>query len=357
MVKLIHIMRAMEYKADEQHSEIDFRLADFGQFPYQAPSIFNFFLPEYQPSGPISEAELLSPEAQLLTAPYIVNFVNGVISLIKWGLGKCYQGFRYTGATGCGVAQLRSPWETWSGNLSYTPSESLSSTLEIINEMDVLLTGGRLNALGYGVIQEAYDTARDGQDLYEGIYDNLQAAQKLFIMSPEFHATNINQVTEETHDSVELTDDIAEEQIPYKAIVYVYLAGAADSFNIIVPYGDCNGTDDSSLYEQYVEVREDAALSLSDLLPIKVPNNTQPCNTFGIHSHLDFLQTLYNENETLFISNIGPLVEPISKDEYEAGTKEAPQSLFGHNTQELACQTVTADDLTSKGVIGRVLHT
>ena len=41
----------------------------FGQEVYEAPSVFSFFLPDFQPVGPVIEKGLVSPEAQLFDAP------------------------------------------------------------------------------------------------------------------------------------------------------------------------------------------------------------------------------------------------------------------------------------------------
>ena len=46
-------------------------------------------LPEHQPDGAIMAADLVSPESQLITPPYTFSFLNGISSLIRWGLGPC----------------------------------------------------------------------------------------------------------------------------------------------------------------------------------------------------------------------------------------------------------------------------
>ena len=63
-----------------------------GQFPYEAPSVFNFFQYDYQPDGLLKDAGLVAPEAGLLTAPNIIAFVNAVQSIVKWGLTDCDSG-------------------------------------------------------------------------------------------------------------------------------------------------------------------------------------------------------------------------------------------------------------------------
>lgn len=44
---------------------------NIGQQIFESPSVFNFYKPEYQPTGPLIDADLYSPEAELGTAPYV----------------------------------------------------------------------------------------------------------------------------------------------------------------------------------------------------------------------------------------------------------------------------------------------
>jgi len=362
LIKLIHVLRAMEYKHTTQHTELDLRTEDeFGQMSYRAPNVFSFFLPDYQPTGSVEKAKLVSPESQLLTAPYIVGFINGLISLVNWGFSDCYDGFFLVNGNSCGNSGLANYDKYMAGNLTYRPTSTLTSTEDIIEEMDLLLTGGRLNEKGYDIMISTYDnkleeTVDDDGPTSNPLFKALQAVQKLFFMTPEFHSTNGNKLTDEER-VVTPNETASTAPESYKAVVYLYFVGAIDSYNVLVPYSDCNETNSvGDLYDQYVEVRTDAALDKDDLLSIQVPNNTQPCNTFGIHSSLEIVKTLYDDNDALFWANIGPLVEPITKTEYEDESKEIPPSLFSHNKQELAAHTVHAEELTTaKGVIGRMM--
>lgn len=136
----------------------------------------------------------------------------------------------------------------------------------------------------------------------------------------------------------------------YRALVCIYLAGANDSFNWLVPR---DSADTGSRYDTYRVSRggvygpsntSGLALSFNDLLPITPDGET---GNFGLHpSNADFsvtnggtqahsgLQTLFGQGKAAFVCNAGPLVQPISKAEYNAGAPRPPQ-LFSHNDQEL----------------------
>ncbi len=52
-----------------------------GQRPLSAPTVFNFFQQDYQPIGPITDANLVAPEFQITDAQTMVGYVN---SLYRW---------------------------------------------------------------------------------------------------------------------------------------------------------------------------------------------------------------------------------------------------------------------------------
>jgi uncharacterized protein (DUF1800 family) len=74
-----------------------------GQAPHDFPSVFSFFLPEFVPdAGPALSAQLAAPEATILDMPKLIGIQNGMISLIKYGLSDCNNGFStFPGYEGC----------------------------------------------------------------------------------------------------------------------------------------------------------------------------------------------------------------------------------------------------------------
>ena len=102
-------------------------------------------------------------------------------------------------------------------------------------------------------------------------------------------------------------------------------------------------------------MRGAVALDRSELLEISVPDGTQPCGTFGLHHKLPFLQAKYASGEAAMIANVGPLVEPISKEQYLARQRETPPDLFSHNVQRRVTQSVHAQSVGAHGVLGRIV--
>lgn len=67
----MHFMRAMEYVPNNDF--LSFRSLSWGQTPHDFPSVFSFFDPDFSPSGPLTKAGLVAPEAFRFDTPNIVG--------------------------------------------------------------------------------------------------------------------------------------------------------------------------------------------------------------------------------------------------------------------------------------------
>jgi uncharacterized protein (DUF1800 family) len=65
--------------------ELDNADNSLGQSPLLAPSVFNFFTPDYSQSGPIMKAGLVAPEFQITTETTVVGGLNFFANLIRNG--------------------------------------------------------------------------------------------------------------------------------------------------------------------------------------------------------------------------------------------------------------------------------
>lgn len=217
----------------------------------------------------------------------------------------------------------------------------------------------------------------------------LRHVLKLLAISPDFHATNFHNTKPEVR---KLPLEQTSKGRQYKAVVVVYLAGGADSFNIVVPHGgnakhpngdfksDCKKLkansgaqmgasefEEHDLYNEYrLERGLQEALAKSQLLEIDVPGNDQPCKTFGLHPSTRNIQKLYNDGDAVLLANMGSLVEPITLQDWkqgsthgaqklDAGAKKLPPGLFGHNIMQKNAWTVHADNRDAKGILGRMV--
>jgi uncharacterized protein (DUF1501 family)/uncharacterized protein (DUF1800 family) len=338
--KMYHMMRAMELVPTQgTEAMLNYDISrTIGMMPYRAPSVFNFFMPQFTPAGSAAQAQLWAPAAQLGVAPNVINFQSAMTALIREGLNACHASFG--SGYGCGDSQVKA------GRLMFTPRNSSDSTATV-DELGLLLTGGRLAESRRNLIKSKYEAAL----LQTGPVEALEVAKQLFAVAPEFN-TNTEPQTQ-PKPAVKLPPQLSLNR-PYKAIIVVYLAGGADTFNMIVPHSDCNGSTTS--YAQYQATRTGAALPHASLLPIDVPNGTQPCGKFGLHEKFTNVKQLYEDGDASIFANIGNLIEPIAgRDEFKSKIKEIPRSLYSHEHQQTASRTLTPQRMSAKGILGRMV--
>lgn len=169
LLKVMHLLRSLEF---EPRDGIEFELAHMqnkiGMYAYQAPSIFNFYLPDHVPAGPASTAMLFAPEAEILSTPFLIGYLNGVASLVDNGLTGCDRGFAWGSlptynphmylAQDCATQDTKRL--TNEGELSFMAERQSSllhdASTNILEELSLLLTAGRIPA----VAQEYYDNAQ-----------------------------------------------------------------------------------------------------------------------------------------------------------------------------------------------------
>ncbi len=139
-----------------------------------------------------------------------------------------------------------------------------------------------------------------------------------------------------------LIDALAQSSVPggYKALVCVFLFGGNDANNIVIPYTN---------YSDYSSVRGGAQFTVAqaDLLQINPPSTSGL--TFGLHPALQNgftgspgLYDLWNSGKAAVVCNTGPLIRPVSRDEYRAGMAH-PYQLFSHSDQQNLWQTSYAN--------------
>ncbi|MBK6545970.1 MAG: DUF1501 domain-containing protein [Saprospiraceae bacterium] len=131
----------------------------------------------------------------------------------------------------------------------------------------------------------------------------------------------------------------------YKALVCLMLSGGNDSYNMLVPMGNKEYTD-------YAKIRSNLAIPKTELLPITV--NNSPGRTFGIHPAMKHAQKLFEDGKLTFISNVGTLLEPTTKDELYNGTVKVPLGLLSHSDQYQQWQSSVSDKRSNLGWGGKM---
>lgn len=145
----------------------------------------------------------------------------------------------------------------------------------------------------------------------------------------------------------------------YKAIVLVYMAGGNDGNNMVIP----NHNDATlSNYAAYAAARNTQGLAIpqAQLLPITVP--AMGGLTYGLHPSLgpvagqpnNGIYDLWGQGKMAVVTNVGTLVRPMTKAQYQNGSIQKPYQLFSHSDQVAQSQTSVANSVAFTGWGGRL---
>lgn len=121
----------------------------------------------------------------------------------------------------------------------------------------------------------------------------------------------------------------------YKALVCVFLSGGNDHFNTLL-------ATDTTSWNEYTRLRttsDSGSIALpgvgatGGVLPIS-PNSAQAGRSFALHPALGQLRDLFNIGRVGIVANVGTLVAPLTKAQYQARSVAIPSKLFSHNDQQ-----------------------
>ncbi len=138
----------------------------------------------------------------------------------------------------------------------------------------------------------------------------------------------------------------------YKALVCVFLYGGNDNWNTVVPYDNTN-------YDLYSTIRGggagrtaggvalgQAALTNTLLAPTTPLANGRQ---FALHPEMVGLKNLFNAGQAAIQMNVGPLVVPLTRAQYEGSNRALyplPPKLFSHNDQQSIWQSSSPEGST-----------
>ena len=125
----------------------------------------------------------------------------------------------------------------------------------------------------------------------------------------------------------------------YKALVCLFLLGGQDSFDTVLPYDqpslDRLAEVRAGLFANYAGQSGGSSRDQSRLLALN-PNNAASLGArqFALPEALSPLKALFDSGDAAIIGNVGPLVEPLNKTQYDDRSKQRPPRLFSHNDQQ-----------------------
>jgi uncharacterized protein (DUF1501 family) len=138
----------------------------------------------------------------------------------------------------------------------------------------------------------------------------------------------------------------------YRALVCIFLFGGNDGNNMIIPIDDTN----YAAYAAARPVSSGLGFNQGDPLPINTPPSFNGSGwQFGFHPNLTELQGLFDQNKLAVVSNVGPLVYPMTQADYMNNSVAKPYALFSHSDQQTIWQTAQADHTGVNGWGGRTV--
>ena len=131
----------------------------------------------------------------------------------------------------------------------------------------------------------------------------------------------------------------AAETSGYRALVCVFLLGGMDGHDTVIPYDTLN-------YNQYADVRRELLRRYDNieggstrererLLPLNLTNASDfGGRQFALPPELGPLHDLIAQGNGAIVSNVGPLIVPLNRDQFRNRTVPLPPRLFSHNDQQ-----------------------
>ena len=173
LIRLIHVARAFGLTSNRTYGWLYFKdLHDtILQAPYESPSVFNYYRPDYAPNGVISDAALNAPEFQIHNDVSALHLANALTTLIFHGIASGNYG-------NIGQRNLVD------SVLDFTYENSISgNTSTLIDHLNLLLCAGRLSSENRATIQAAANTPSLN---LTGI-DKVKYVARLITLTPEFN--------------------------------------------------------------------------------------------------------------------------------------------------------------------------
>ena len=181
LVRLMNYLRAFPL-ANETGPDYYYLMECFaqntGQSPMQAPSVFNFYLPDYQPPGPITQNYLVAPEFQILNSTNSIGLVNDVNNRTvrrAYFVDRCLEDAEDE------EIDSNEDFESFFGQqMDYSEVLSLTDNPSaLIDRLDILLANGLLTSDTKSIIQTAITQL-------EAPTDRIKMAIYLIMISPDY---------------------------------------------------------------------------------------------------------------------------------------------------------------------------
>jgi uncharacterized protein (DUF1501 family) len=125
----------------------------------------------------------------------------------------------------------------------------------------------------------------------------------------------------------------------YRALVCVFLFGGMDGHDTFLPYDqgqyDAHAAIRQALFQQYAAQAGGSSRTRDRLLALS-PDNAASFGgrQFALPEALAPIRDLFAAGKAAVVANVGPLIQPINRTQFNARSVRAPSRLFSHNDQQ-----------------------
>lgn len=122
----------------------------------------------------------------------------------------------------------------------------------------------------------------------------------------------------------------------YKALVCVFLYGGLDNNDFLLPA--------DNEYSSFQRIRQSmlndqgAARARESLLTLNPQNGTADGSRWALPPEMPVSKGLFDSGNAALVSNVGPLLEPVTRQQFIDETVPLPPRLFSHNDQQATWQ-------------------
>ena len=154
------------YFAAPYHSQ-----ATIKQVPLFSPTVFNFFLPDYQPVGDLANRGLFAPEFQLHDTHTSIGYINMTHQMTYWETLTWSNEF------------YEQEWDLRRVRPDFSRLEEFTDFEGLINHLDRFYCHGRLSDNTRRIIREAIWPLKNWPPMYR---DHIKTALHLVLISPDY---------------------------------------------------------------------------------------------------------------------------------------------------------------------------
>jgi uncharacterized protein (DUF1501 family) len=139
-----------------------------------------------------------------------------------------------------------------------------------------------------------------------------------------------------------MADAAAQSANDYKALVCIFLYGANDHYNTVIPY-------DVATHTNYYNIRKGTptagtvydgiAIGRNALSETALSTALSGGRQMALNPEMSALKTLFENKRASILMNVGPLVVPTTRLQYDNKSVPLPPKLFSHNDQQAYWQS------------------